>query len=127
MGRIDDLVSEEFALWEQRGRGWKVWPEPVRPEPPFEEFTGYRLPRAQLESDDGRRPGLLASLFDALEKKLNPKPPVQDEEPVEPEPTASEEPLTAEFVASLPASLDVSLFDEAYASRRASASHTFVL
>lgn len=107
MGRIDELVSAEFARWEQRGRGWRVWPEPVRPEPAFEEFTGYRLAQAQLEMDDGRKPGLLASLFDSLEKKVNPRPPPLPQEIVAPEPAASLEPLTSEFVASLPASLDV--------------------
>ena len=109
MGRIDELVSAEFARWEQRGRGWKVWPEPVRPEPPFEELTGYRVADAPLEVDDSRRPGFLASLFDSLEKKLKPPPPVKVlEESEEPEPAVSDEPLSAEFVASLPASLDVS-------------------
>jgi len=108
MGRIDELVSEEFARWEQRGRGWKVWPETVQPEPAFEEFTGYRLPQAQLERDDGRRPGLLASLFDSLEKKLNRQPPPLPDETVEPEPAGSSEALASEFIVSLPASLDLS-------------------
>src|SRR5262245_4003915 len=107
MGRIDELVSAEFARWEQRGRGWRVWPEPIRPEPAFEEFEGYRLPQAQLEEDDGRRPGFLASLFDSLDKRINPRPPVLPPETVEPAPAASERPLTDEFVAFLPASLKV--------------------
>src|SRR5207249_9358896 len=107
MGRLDELVSEQFAAWELRGRGWQVWPEPVRPEPPFREFTGYQLAQSHLEVDDGRRPGLLASLFDSLERRINPKPPVQQEETVEPEPVGSFEPLSGEFLASLPASLDV--------------------
>jgi hypothetical protein len=107
MGRIDELVSAEFAAWEQRGRGWRVWPEPVRPEPPFREFTGYKLAQSKLEADDGRRPGLLASLFDSLEKRINPKPPLVQEETVEPEPVGRSEPLSAEFLASLPASLAV--------------------
>ncbi len=112
MGRLDELVSAEFARWEQRGRGWIIWPEPVRPEPPFEEFTGYRLKQTQEEMvDDGRKPGLLASFFDSLQRKLTPPPSIEHEEPVEPEPVASEEPLTVEFVASLPAKLE--LRDEA--------------
>ena len=49
MGRINELISAEFARWEQRGRGWRVWPEPVQPEPAFEEFTGYQLDRSQPE------------------------------------------------------------------------------
>src|SRR5436190_5546638 len=107
MGRIDQVISAEFAVWEQRGRGWHVWPEPVKPEPPFQEFTGYRLPESRLEADDGRRPGLLASLFDSLTKRINPEPPVQQEESVEPEPVAGLHPLTIEFVASLPAKFDL--------------------
>ena len=108
MGRIDDLVSAEFAMWEQRGRGWRVWPEPVQPEPAFEEFAGYRLATAQAQTDDSRHPGLLASLFDALVERPNALPATTPEESVQPEPVGSTQPLVAEFVASLPASLDVS-------------------
>lgn len=108
MGRLDELVSAEFARWEQRGRGWQVWPEPVRPEPPFEEFAGYRIKQTSGELvDDGRKPGLLASFFDSLERKLTPPPSIEHEEPVDPEPVVSEEPLTVEFVASLPAKLEL--------------------
>lgn len=108
MGRIDELASAEFARWEQRGRGWQVWPEPVRPEPPFEEFTGYRLAQTEAETvDDGRKPGFLATFFDSLERKLNPPPLVESGDAYEPEPVASEEPLTIEFAAFLPAKLEV--------------------
>jgi hypothetical protein len=106
MARPDELFSEEFARFEQRGRGWQVWPQPVQPEPPFEEFTGYRLPSASMP-DDGRKPAFLASLFDSLQTAANPKPPVIPEETVESEPVASQAPLTVEFVASLPAKLDI--------------------
>jgi hypothetical protein len=100
MGQLDERISKEFAVWEQRGRGWQVWPEPVLPEPPFQEFTGYQLAPAEI-IDDGRKPGLLASLFDSF--KASPKPPVIIEEQEEPEPALSEHALTAEFVAALPA------------------------
>lgn len=115
MGRIDELVSAEFAKWEQRGRGWQLWPRPVRPEPAFEEFTGYPLLESQISVDDGRRLGFLASLFDSIEQKLNsPAPVIPSEETPEPEPVLSEGPLTTDFVASLPANLD--LRQEALAS-----------
>src|SRR5688572_10151434 len=108
MGSLDRKISEEFTAWEQRGRGWHVWPEPVRPEPPFQEFTGYRLFSAHREVDDGRRPGFLASLFDSVERQLSPKPPRLVEEVSEPEALPSEYPLTTAFIASLPAQLKVS-------------------
>ena len=106
MARLDELVSQEFANWEQRGRGWQVWPEPVRPEPGFAEFTGYRLVSPSFP-DDGRKPGLIASLFDALQSAVHPQPPIVAEEIIPPEPVPSEQPLTAEFVASLPGGLDI--------------------
>ena len=40
---------------------------------------------------------MLASLFDSLERRINPKPPVEQEETVEPEPVGSFEPLSGEF------------------------------
>ena len=104
MGRLDEQISAQFARWEQRGRGWQVWPAPVLPEPPFQEFTGYQLP-ATAPVDDGRRPGFLASLFDSLHQKLNPPLPVREAELTEPEPEPSEHLLTTEFTATLPASL----------------------
>ncbi len=106
MARLDELISEEFARWEQRGRGWQVWPEPVQPEPPFEEFAGYKLPSASIP-DDGRKPGFLASIFDSLQKATQPAPPIIPEETLEPDPITSKHPLTVEFVASLPAKLKV--------------------
>lgn len=107
MGRIDELASAEFAAWEQRGRGWQVWPEPVSPEPPFREFTGYFQAPPPQPIDDGRRPGLLASLFDSVERRLNPVPPVVREEIEEPEPDSSGKSLDVEFVAVLPANLEI--------------------
>jgi hypothetical protein len=107
MGRIDERISEQFGAWERRGRGWQVWPEPVLPEPSFQEFTGYQLAPTEVV-DDGRKPGLLASLFDSLHARAAPKPPIIVDEREEPEPERSEHPLTAEFIAALPAKLNVS-------------------
>lgn len=103
MSRVDELISREFARWEQRGRGWKVWPQPVRPEPAFEEFNGYHLEAPPI--DDSRHRGWLASLFESFEKKT--PAPAPEAEPVEPEPIPSDEPLVNEFVASLPAGLEI--------------------
>ena len=107
MGRIDILVSAEFAAWEQRGRGWHVWPECVRPEPAFTEFTGYKLAASEPIVDDGRRPTFLASMFDSIQQALQPKPPPVSEDNVEPEAESSERRLNVEFIASLPARIDI--------------------
>jgi hypothetical protein len=111
MGQLDERISQQFSAWEVRGRGWQVWPEPVSPEPPFQEFTGYRIAPTEIV-DDGRKPGFLASLFDSLQAKAAPKPPVVVEEVEEPEPEPSEHPLTTEFLAALPAKIAVR--DEAW-------------
>lgn len=108
MGRLDEIVSEQFARWEQRGRGWEVWPYPVAPEPAYSPFAGYRLPTPDPRKDDGRKPGLFASFFDSFEEKLNPKPPplppIEDEEPEAEE--VRREPVVELHVA-LPAKLDI--------------------
>src|SRR5204862_3817701 len=75
MGHLDEIASEQFRRWEELGRGWQVWPYPVAPEPPFRPFFGFRIAPPDPEMDDGRKRGLLASLFDTMEKRLNPTPP----------------------------------------------------
>lgn len=108
MGRLDEIVSEQYARWVERGQGWKVWPYPVLPEPPFRPFVGFRFPRPNVEEDDGRKRGLLASLLDLAHQKLNPKPPLipelEQEEP-EAEPFAREE--LVELQTILPSNLDI--------------------
>lgn len=112
MGQLDERISQQFGAWERRGRGWQVWPDPVLPEPPFQEFRGYHLAPTEIV-DDGRKPGFLASLFDSLQAKAAPPPPpVIVEEVEEPEPERSEHPLTTEFIAALPAKIAVR--DEAW-------------
>ena len=110
MAHLDEIISEQFARWEQRGRGWQVWPQPVAPEPAFVPFLGYQLPTPNPQSDDGRKPSFLASLFDSAHKKLNPTPPplpaVPAAEP-EPEPELLEREPVVELHTVLPAKLDI--------------------
>jgi len=109
MGKLDDLLSAQFARWEQRGRGWHVHPHPVAPEPPFVPFTGYHTPATSPGEDDGRKPSRLASLFERLEQRVNPQPhPLPPEpEPKEPEPVRLERAPLVELQAVLPAGLDI--------------------
>ena len=108
MSRLDEQLTEQFHQWEQRGRGWLLFDEPVFPEPPFRPFVGHYLPPAP-PIDDGARPTFLSSLVERLSKKYNPDPtpePVEPEE--EPEPTPLVRDSLVELQASLPDKLDIS-------------------
>ncbi len=110
MGRVDEQLSAQFRRWEQRGRGWRVWPEPVVPEPPFQAFPGHYLPPLPI-LDDGRRPTALSSFVQRLARSLKPEPPVLPPEPVpdtEPEPELLERSEWVELQASLPPKLNAS-------------------
>src|ERR1039458_4715868 len=109
MSRLDEQLSEQFHRWEQRGRGWRVFDDPVSPEPPFRPFEGHYLP-ATPPIDDGARPTFFSSFVQKLSQKLSTeKPPA----PVVPEPEEESEPTPlireslVELQASLPDKLDI--------------------
>ena len=109
MSPIEEKLSDQFYKWELRGRGWRVFPEPVHPEPPFSHFQGHFLPDAPV-IDDGRRPTFLSSLVDKLSRSATGKPketsPVQEsEEAPEPHVLIRDPPI--ELQTSLPAKLDI--------------------
>lgn len=103
MPTVHEQLTEQFYRWEQRGRGWQVYGEPVQPEPPFVPFTGHYLPDPPAV-DDGRRPGFLSSLF---RKVAVPPPPVLPEPEPEPEPTPLTRGDLLELHTYLPAELDI--------------------
>src|SRR5690242_13892787 len=110
MALIDEQLSEQFHRWEQRGRGWQVFPEPVFPEPPFVPFDGHCLPSAPI-MDDGRKPTFLSSLVQKLSGKLSTEKdvlPATPEPEVEPEPIPLARESLIELQASLPDKLNVS-------------------
>ena len=98
-------LTEQFYLWELRGRGWDVWPTPVQLEPPFRPFDGHFLPR-QLTVDDGRIESVGSRFAQGLGRLLGfSKPP-----PPEPEPEEIEEPEAIEDVEGTdPVELQISL------------------
>jgi hypothetical protein len=107
MARLDEIISEQFRRFEQRGRGWRVHDFPVPPEPPFRPFSGYHLPPVH---DDGRRPTALSSLLETLQTKFAPRsapPPVIVEAEKEPEATLLERDPLSELQTVLPANLDI--------------------
>jgi Type IV secretion-system coupling protein DNA-binding domain len=103
MPLVHEDLSRQFHDWERRGRGWTVFPEPVRPEPPFRPFAGHFL-QGPAVVDDGRRPTFLSSLVQKLAESL--KGPGPDEpppaEPEEPEPERFERDEALEIRAVLP-------------------------
>ena len=62
---LAEQLTENFYLWERRGRGWKLWEDAVDIEPAYEPFYHYPLyyPFGPVV-DDGRRPTFLSSLWD---------------------------------------------------------------
>ena len=103
MTRIDEELSARFSHWEQRGRGWQVYPTPVSPEPLFVPFPGYYLQGAPLV-DDGRRPTAISSLLNRLWT-----PPANAQEPPdedEPQPVSLERKAVVELPLVLPMSFE---------------------
>jgi len=108
MPTAHEQFSEQFHRWEVRGRGWKIYGEPVQPEPPFVPFQRRYLPETPVQ-DDGRRPTFLSSLVQKLARKIAlPAEPAAVEPEEEPEPIALVRDSLAEFQASLPDKLDIS-------------------
>jgi hypothetical protein len=109
MPTVHEHLSEQFHRWERRGRGWQVFDTPVSPEPPFQPFLGYCLPR-QANFDDGRRPTALSSFVERLRQKFSPEPPPELELPSEEEEPIAETLIRdslIELQTSLPANLNI--------------------
>lgn len=47
-----ESLTNQFYAWEQRGRGWLLYPYPVQLEPPFQPFYHFHIPTKPI--DDGR-------------------------------------------------------------------------
>src|SRR6266487_4594301 len=111
MAIIHEQISEQFFKWEQRGRGWQVFPEPVFPEPPFVPFPGHFLPDGPAV-DDGRLPTLASSFLRKMSRILSTRPSEpsviqQDEPEPEPGPEALVRDDLVELQTSLPADLNI--------------------
>jgi len=107
MATIHQQISEQFYRWELRGRGWKVFGEPVQLEPPFVPFSLCLFPETP-PVDTGRRPSFLGSLVRGLGKKLATEAPTHIEPTSEePEPIPFARNSIIELQASLPAELDI--------------------
>jgi len=80
-------LTTAFYAWEERGRGWQLWPHPVELEPPFRPFfleSASRTPAI----DDARKPTMLGAWFAGIIGRTRPGP-VAREDFIEPEPEAT--------------------------------------
>lgn len=63
---ISEYLTAQFYAWEQRGRGWKVFGEPVHLESEFVPFFGHLPPERNERLDTGRRPRFFPNLQESL-------------------------------------------------------------
>jgi hypothetical protein len=63
---LSEYLTAQFYAWEQRGRGWNIFDEPVELESSFIPFFGYFPPKRTTQIDDGRRPRFFPALQQAL-------------------------------------------------------------
>src|SRR5688572_7153543 len=105
MASVHDQISEQFWAFENRGRGWHVFNEPVSPEPPFEPFNGYKIAEVP---DDGLRPTVLSALVISVTNWFSPSTSSTRPSASEPEPLGMvREDDVIEFQACLPSDLRI--------------------
>ena len=76
MASYEQRLTEQLATFSAlAGGGLPAAEEPVRPEPPFAPFTGYRLRSAPGVRDEGRRRGGVGGFFERI------RPPEPESEP----------------------------------------------
>src|SRR5690606_36432759 len=66
-----EAATSNFYQWEIRGRGWKVFGEPIMPEPVFVPFFPYK-PKNKDIKDDGRVPSIFERIGNFFK---DPEPP----------------------------------------------------
>ncbi len=102
-----EALTRQFYDWEIRGRGWRVWSQPVAIEPPFRPFLGHFISRGPaIGTDDGRKHTHVTAFFDRLKPPAAPPPLPLDESEPEPHYVHDVDPLV-EIQVVLPAETKV--------------------
>lgn len=78
-------LTRSFYSWEERGRGWQVWPYAVEIEPPFRPFVLSAAPPEAI-IDDARKSSLLSAWLDELFGRRQAYAVIEETEIEEPEP-----------------------------------------
>jgi len=76
---LSEYLTAQFYAWEQRGRGWNIFAQPVELEPEFIPFFGHLPPERTEKMDDGRRPRFFPTIQEALGLYKKPTPISGDE------------------------------------------------
>ncbi len=63
---LSEYLTAQFYAWEQRGRGWNIYDQPVELESEFIPFFGHFPPNRAAQIDDGRRPRFFPGIQEAL-------------------------------------------------------------
>lgn len=64
-------ATRNFYTWELTGRGYSLFPYPIKPEPPFREFF-HRFNQTEYP-DDGKVPRLFERIFPAKKDEASPR------------------------------------------------------
>lgn len=95
-------LTSAFYAWEQRGRGWQVWPYAVDIEPPFRPFR-FTASAPQSAVDDGRKPSIFSAILDRwFDRSLDEQSVVDTSEINEPEPAPASRVSIATIQVALP-------------------------
>jgi hypothetical protein len=76
---LPEYLTAQFYAWEQRGRGWNVYNQPVELESEFIPFFGHLPPERTEQMDDGRRPRFFPGFQEALGLFKKPSPILREE------------------------------------------------
>lgn len=63
---LEEYLTAQFYAWEQRGRGWNVFDQPIELESEFFPFFGHFQPESNTRIDYGKRPRFFPGLQEAL-------------------------------------------------------------
>jgi hypothetical protein len=74
MKQLAEQLTAQFYDWEQRGRGWTCFDQPVELEPGFHPFFFHTPPQTATDVDDGKRHTLFSWLGELINGKPAPQP-----------------------------------------------------
>ncbi len=71
---LSERLTTQFYRWEQKGRGWHYFGEPVQVEPAFHPFFFHAAPPPTRPVDDGKRHNLFSLVVSAFKQSPEPQP-----------------------------------------------------
>jgi hypothetical protein len=102
---LQDQLTAQFYRWEEKGRGWKAFEEPVDLEPHFYPFFFHYVPPPVAIIDDGKRHTIFSSIGEIFKakSKQEPEPEYNEDEAGIAHPFACDEPIRTYAIYHIPA------------------------